>query len=421
MIRRKARPLAIFAAVLVFLLFQFVRNGGTEVFTFDSLPPYTDTDTYIKKPTPVPVMPQEPPPPPPDWGTATTGGAAEHDSSRPPPIGHGEPQMPQLHDVEEPERPSRQDSQGHDDHSHEQGEQAIPPGRTQQQQQQQQQSQQNSAQAGHDDPAASNRFQQFSGDHEGHAHPIPDQPPVTGDHHLERPYTPEELAPRIQQYPLSPNEIIRLPADATRRLPTIQARFRPETTDQRLVRTQRLSAIKRAMTRSWDAYVTHAMGHDEVRPVTGRYNDPFCGWGATLVDSLDTLQIMGLEKEYREALAHLANIDFAHTRARQIPLFETVIRYLGGLLGAYDLSDGKDTILLDKARDLGDMLMGAFDTHNRMPLLRYNWRPRAASVGQRASEGSCLAELGTLTMEFTRLAQLTGNHSYYDAVFVLWG
>lgn len=411
MIRRKARPLAVSAAVLLFLLFQFVRNGGTEVFTFDALPPYTDTDTYLKKPTPVPVMPQEPPPPPPDWDTSA-GGAAEHESSRMPPIGHGEPQMPQLHDVPEPERPLRQDPQSHGDHAHSQGEQVVPPGRTQPQQQG------SAVQAGHDD---SNRFQQFGGEHEGHAHPIPDQPPVTGDHHLERPYTPEELAPRIQQYPLSPSDIIRLPTEPPHRLPTIQARFRPETTDERLVRTQRLGAIKRAMTRSWDAYVTLAMGHDEVRPVSGRYNDPFCGWGATLVDSLDTLRIMGLEKEYREALDHIANIDFAHTRARQIPLFETVIRYLGGLLGAYDLSNGRDTVLLDKARDLGDMLMGAFDTHNRMPLLRYDWRPQAVRFGQRASEGSCLAELGTLTLEFTRLAQLTGNHSYYDAVFLLWG
>jgi len=138
-----------------------------------------------------------------------------------------------------------------------------------------------------------------------------------------------------------------------------------------------------------------------------------------LVDSLDTLQIMGMEDEYRDALRYVAQVDFAHTRSYNIPIFETVIRYLGGLLGAYDMSDGRDTMLLEKARDLGDMLMGAFDTINRMPLLRYDWRPQAARQNRRASQDSCLAELGTLTLEFTRLAQLTGNHSYFDAVRLL--
>ena len=135
------------------------------------------------------------------------------------------------------------------------------------------------------------------------------------------------------------------------------------------------------------------------------------------MDSLDTLQIMGMDTEYRDALKYVAGIDFAHTRSYSIPLFETVIRYLGGLIGAYDVSGGKDTILLEKAKDLADMLMGAFDTVNRMPLLRYNWRPQAARQNLRASDDSCLAELGTLTLEFTRLAQLTGNHSYFDAVY----
>jgi mannosyl-oligosaccharide alpha-1,2-mannosidase len=125
---------------------------------------------------------------------------------------------------------------------------------------------------------------------------------------------------------------------------------------------------------------------------------------------------MGMQTEYEEALKYVAKVDFAHTRSYSIPLFETVIRYLGGLIGAYDMSGGKDLMLLDKAKDLGDMLMGAFDTINRMPILRYDWRPQAARENQRAGEDSCLAEIGTLTLEFTRLAQITGNHSYFDAV-----
>ena len=402
MIRRKVRPLAAFSAIVVFLLFQFLRNSGTEVFMFDSLPPYTDTDTYVKKPTPIPAVPQEPPPPPPDWGrTRVDVPSSVHENPPPRP----------EHEAED-ERPLRQDPHGQDRTQSQQPDNAVSPGGPQHQHQG------DSPHSGDD-----TTFEQFSGtggDHDGHIHTIPDQPPVTGDlpkdRFVARPYTPEELAPRIEQYPLSPAEIIHLPSGQLHRLPMIQARFPTESAEQQRIRLQRQAAIKRAMTRSWDAYATLAMGHDEVRPVSGRHHDPFCGWGATLVDSLDTLQIMGLDAEYREALARLERIDFAHTRSRSIPLFETVIRYLGGLLGAYDISGGKDTILLDKAKDLGDMLMGAFDTHNRMPLLRYDWRPQAQRYGLRASENSCLAELGTLSLEFTRLAQLTGNHSYFDAV-----
>jgi mannosyl-oligosaccharide alpha-1,2-mannosidase len=259
--------------------------------------------------------------------------------------------------------------------------------------------------------------------HPGRIHGVLDQPPAPGDSpfgelpFIQRPtYTAEELGPRIEKYPIPPDEIIQLPKMRPLVLPKVQAQFAAESPEHARIRLQRREAIKRAMTRSWEVYSKYAMGHDEVRPISGKVHDPFCAWGATLVDSLDTLQIMGMKSEYQEALQFVKAIDFAHTRSYRIPLFETVIRYLGGLIGAYDMSNGRDTILLEKAKDLADMLMGAFDTVNRMPLLRYDWRPQAARENLRASDDATLAELGTLTLEFTRLAQLTGNHSYYDAV-----
>jgi mannosyl-oligosaccharide alpha-1,2-mannosidase len=97
-------------------------------------------------------------------------------------------------------------------------------------------------------------------------------------------------------------------------------------------------------------------------------------------------------------------------------MFETTIRYLGGLLAAYDVSEGKYRNLLDKAVELAEVLIGAFDTPNRMPVLFYNWMPAYASQPRRASRRSNLAELGSLSMEFTRLAQLTKEPKYYDAI-----
>jgi len=40
----------------------------------------------------------------------------------------------------------------------------------------------------------------------------------------------------------------------------------------------------------------------------------------------------------------------------------------------------------------------------------------ATSQGRRAPRKACLAEIGSLTVEFTRLAQLTKDSKYYDAV-----
>ena len=92
---------------------------------------------------------------------------------------------------------------------------------------------------------------------------------------------------------------------------------------------------------------------------------------ATLVDSLDTLHIMGFEKEFDEAVAAVSQIDFNRPGEEILNVFETTIRYLGGLLAAYDLS-GR-AILQDKALELGEMLYAAFDTENRLPVARWNW------------------------------------------------
>ncbi|KAG9815299.1 seven-hairpin glycosidase, partial [Aureobasidium melanogenum] len=156
--------------------------------------------------------------------------------------------------------------------------------------------------------------------------------------------------------------------------------------------------------------------NDEVRPVSGGARDPFCGWAATLVDALDTLWIVGLKDEFDDAVKAVGEIDFTTSQRKDIPLFETTIRYLGGMLSAYDLSGGQYKVLLDKAVELAEVLMGAFDTPNRMPVTFYRWMPTFASQPHRAGTHVVLAEIGSLSVEFTRLAQLTKEPKYYDAI-----
>ncbi|KAL3953307.1 hypothetical protein ACCO45_013250 [Purpureocillium lilacinum] len=197
--------------------------------------------------------------------------------------------------------------------------------------------------------------------------------------------------------------------------PHVQAKFGPESADQKQTRLTRRDTIKRAFSRSWKAYKEHAWLRDEVKPITGKPVDTFGGWGATLVDSLDTLWIMGFREEFSLAVQAVSNnISFRTTEAETINVFETTIRFLGGLLGAYDLSG--DTRLLSKAQDVGDMLYKAFDTPNHLPVTRWDIHAAGRGETQTAHGNTLLAELGSLSMEFSRLSIVTGNPKYYDAV-----
>ncbi|KAK3305835.1 glycoside hydrolase family 47 protein [Chaetomium strumarium] len=221
-------------------------------------------------------------------------------------------------------------------------------------------------------------------------------------------------------FPVPAESIIVLPTGKPKAMPSVQFAFGAESPAAKEKRERRLAKVRAEAQRAWSGYKKYAWTHDELKPVSKKTNDPFCGWAATLVDSLDTLWIMGLEDEFDDAVTAVRAIDFTTTPYRdQIPVFETVIRYLGGLLGAYDVSgghQGKYRVLLDKAVELAEILMGVFDTPNRMPVLYYNWKPAFSANPKRASTSAGVAELGSLSMEFTRLAQLTGEDKYYDAV-----
>ncbi|KAL1843585.1 hypothetical protein VTJ49DRAFT_868 [Mycothermus thermophilus] len=220
-------------------------------------------------------------------------------------------------------------------------------------------------------------------------------------------------------FPIPEQSLIMLPTGTPKRIPTIQFAFPKESPADKEKREERLAKIRAETKRAWSGYRKYAWTHDELTPVSKRAKDPFCGWAATMVDALDTLWIMGLKDEFEEAVEAVKDIDFTTTPYREdIPVFETIIRYLGGLIGAYDVTgrDPKYRSLLDKAVELAEILMSVFDTPNRLPILYYNWKPDFNVNPKRASTSAGVAELGSMSMEFTRLAQLTGKHKYYDAI-----
>jgi hypothetical protein len=97
--------------------------------------------------------------------------------------------------------------------------------------------------------------------------------------------------------------------------------------------------------------------------------------------------IMGLHTEFLASMPIVANMTFALDQVSMppsllshrctsviqnsyAPFFETVIRYLGGLLSAYALSG--NPILLSRADDLGGMLLPAFNTNSSLPAFAVN-------------------------------------------------
>ena len=67
------------------------------------------------------------------------------------------------------------------------------------------------------------------------------------------------------------------------------------------------AAIVAALRHSWDAYARHAWGMDELMPLTQAGKNSFGGLGATIVDALDTLWLMGLEAEFQRARDWVVN------------------------------------------------------------------------------------------------------------------
>ncbi|KAL8702772.1 MAG: hypothetical protein Q9201_004048 [Fulgogasparrea decipioides] len=220
-----------------------------------------------------------------------------------------------------------------------------------------------------------------------------------------------------EHFPIPTESLIPLPTGKARTLPKLQSsKFPDESPDQKADREGKLDQIKKTFAYSWQGYRKNAWMQDELSPVSGDYRNPFCGWAATLVDSLDSLWMLGMKEEFEEAVGSVSKIDFTTSIRNDLPLFEVTIRYLGGLVGAYDISGTKYKVLLDKAVELAEVLMGAFDTPNRMPMTFYLWKPTFASQPHRAKTRVVMAEIGSLSLEFTRLAQITKEAKYYDAI-----
>jgi len=169
-------------------------------------------------------------------------------------------------------------------------------------------------------------------------------------------------------------------------------------------------AVKDLFVTSYEAYQKYAWGHDDLLPVSESYSDGRNGWGASIADAMSTMLIMNLTEWFEQAVNYTADVDFTISNTSDtVSLFETTIRYVGGFISAYELSEKKYPVLIEKAQDLADQMVYAWVGEQSIPYGFMNFTTHQPTVAT-----SNIAEAGTLTLEWNRLSEYTGNSTYQE-------
>ncbi|XP_031636865.1 mannosyl-oligosaccharide alpha-1,2-mannosidase IA-like, partial [Contarinia nasturtii] len=190
----------------------------------------------------------------------------------------------------------------------------------------------------------------------------------------------------------------------------------PNGEDRDPIARKRRLKIREMTLHAWTNYKKFAWGHNELRPLTKSGHNGVFGaseLGATIIDSLDTLYIMNLKQQYQEARKWVAEHFTLQGKHVQMSVFETNIRFVGGLITMYAFTG--DPMYKVKAKEVADKLLPAFETATGLPKSlvdigtgiskNYGW-----------SGGSILSEIGTLHLEFAYLSDITGDPIYRDRV-----
>ena len=168
------------------------------------------------------------------------------------------------------------------------------------------------------------------------------------------------------------------------------------------------------------------IGYDQFRPVSkGRQQMTPKGLGWIIVDALDTMMLMNLTTELTHARQWI-KLNLTYDQDHNVNTFETTIRMLGGLLSAHYLSaafpgvyapvdDGlSDDLYVEKATDLADRLLGAYETASGVPLASVNLHTMRGIPSHADAGASSTAEATSLQLEMKYLAKLTGEDHYWD-------
>ncbi|RPB03274.1 seven-hairpin glycosidase [Choiromyces venosus 120613-1] len=200
--------------------------------------------------------------------------------------------------------------------------------------------------------------------------------------------------------------------------------------------SKRADEIKETMSRTFWKYRLGAWGSDEIMPISGNGKTTRNGWAATIVDTLTTAAMMGLEEEFKLELSFTLGIDFSRAEDLVDP-FETTIRYLGAMVSTVELIDNgvvrrglvseqERNALVAKAVELADKLAPGFDSPSGMIWPRVNFntdkgcREDGREVGLHNHPTIGPARAGTNWLENRILSKLTGNDIYGENATRAW-
>ncbi|CAD5110744.1 DgyrCDS114 [Dimorphilus gyrociliatus] len=193
----------------------------------------------------------------------------------------------------------------------------------------------------------------------------------------------------------------------------------------------------------YSSYMTYAYPADELMPLSckGRYrgSEPSRGdideslgnYSLTLIDTLDTLAVLGEVNEFESGVKRvIENVRFDTNVV--VSVFEMNIRVIGGLLGAHILADNfkengismswYKNELLTLATDAAERLLPAFNTTTGIPLPRINLKHGTKYLSN--FKETCTACAGTMILEMAALSRLTGQRIFEEkavrALDALW-
>ncbi len=63
--------------------------------------------------------------------------------------------------------------------------------------------------------------------------------------------------------------------------------------------------------RSWSEYSKYCFGQDDLNPLSNTCDQDLFGWGASIIDGIDTAIVMNLTDIVKSQLAQIAKIDFS--------------------------------------------------------------------------------------------------------------
>ena len=178
----------------------------------------------------------------------------------------------------------------------------------------------------------------------------------------------------------------------------------------------------------------HAYPHDELMPLScsgrsrgvtpsrGDVDEALGNFSLTLIDTLDTLAIMGQIREFSLAIRRVIQ-QVSFNANLSVSVFETNIRVLGGLLSGHVLAEhlrerGNREVawyrgeLLEMGTEVAQRLMPAFHSETGIPYPRVNLRTGQITGPEgkdTITRSTCTACAGTLLLEFGALSRLTGN------------